>query len=131
MHEVRSVERSEEEALAYAAALDQFSNHPLAQAIVRKAVEQGIDISKLKVSDVSEVPGKGIVGYVDGNFVAVGNPELMKEFGCDCKQAYEISESDMHTAVCVSVGKSGMASVCVIDEVREDALKAVDIPLLH
>jgi Cd2+/Zn2+-exporting ATPase len=126
VHEVRSVERSEEEALAYAAALDQFSNHPVAQAIVRRAVEKGVDISKLKVSDVTEVPGKGIVGYVDGNFVAVGNPELMKEFGCDCRLAYEVSEGDTHTAVCVSVGKAGMASVCVIDEVREDALKAVD-----
>ena len=126
VHEVRSVERSEEEALAYAAALDQFSNHPVAQAIVRKAVERGVDISRLKVTDVTEVAGKGIVGYVDGNFVAVGNPELMKEFGCDCKQAYEISESDTHTAVCVSVGKAGLASVCVIDEVREDAVKAVD-----
>lgn len=125
VHEVRSVERSEEEALAYAAALDQFSNHPVAQAIVRKAVEKGVDISKLKVSDVTEVPGKGIVGYVDGNFVAVGNAELMKDFECDCKLAYEVSEGDTHTAVCVSVGKAGMASVCVIDEVREDALKAV------
>jgi Cd2+/Zn2+-exporting ATPase len=126
VHEVRSVGRSEEEALAYAAALDQFSNHPVAQAIVRRAVEKGVDISKLKVSDVTEVPGKGIVGYVDGNFVAVGNPELMKEFGCDCRLAYEVSEGDTHTAVCVSVGKAGLASVCVIDEVREDALKAVD-----
>jgi Cd2+/Zn2+-exporting ATPase len=126
VHEIRSVDRPQEEALAYAAALDQFSNHPVAQAIVRKAVEKGIDISKLKVTDVTEVPGKGIVGYVDGNFVAVGNPELMKDFGCDCKLAYEVSEGDTHTAVCVSVGKAGMASVCVVDEVREDALKAVD-----
>ena len=126
VHEIRSVERPEEEALAYAAALDQFSNHPVAQAIVRKAVERGVDISKLKVTDVTEVPGKGIVGYVDGSFVAVGNPELMKEFGCDCKMAYEVSEGDTHTAVCVSVGKAGLASVCVIDEVREDAQKAVD-----
>jgi len=126
VHEIRSVGRPEEEALAYAAALDQFSNHPVAQAIVRKAVERGVDISGMKVSNVQEVPGKGIVGYVDGNFVAVGNPELMREFGCDCKQAYEISESDTHTAVCVSVGKAGLASVCVIDEVREDALRAVE-----
>ncbi|MFB3889604.1 MAG: heavy metal translocating P-type ATPase [Candidatus Bathyarchaeia archaeon] len=126
VHEIRSVERPQDEALAYAAALDQFSNHPVAMAIVRRAAERGIDVSKLKVTDVVEVPGKGIVGYVDGNFVAVGNPELMKEFGCDCKEAYAISESDIHTAVCVSVGKEGMASVCVVDEVREDALKAVD-----
>jgi Cd2+/Zn2+-exporting ATPase len=120
------VEKTEEEALAYAAALDQFSNHPVAQAIVRRAAEKGIDLTKLKVTDVTEVPGKGIIGYVNGDFVAVGNVELMKEFGCDCKEAYEISENDTHTAVCVSVGKEGMASVCVVDEVREDALKAVD-----
>jgi Cd2+/Zn2+-exporting ATPase len=125
VHEVRSVERSEEEALAYAAALDQYSNHPVAQAIVRKAVERGVDISKLKVTDVTEVPGKGIVGIVDGNFVAIGNPELMKEYECDCRLAYEVSEGDTHTSVCVSVGKAGLASVCVIDEVREDAVRAI------
>lgn len=126
VHEIRSVERPQEEALAYAAALDQFSNHPVARAIVRGAAERGIDLSKLKVTDVTEVPGKGIVGYVDGNFVAVGNLELMKEFGCNCREAFAIHENDTHTAVCVSVGKEGMASVCVVDEVREDALKAVD-----
>jgi Cd2+/Zn2+-exporting ATPase len=126
VHEIRSVERPQEEALAFAAAIDQFSNHPVAKAIVRRAAERGIDISKFKVTDVTEVPGKGIVGYVDGNFVAVGNPELMKDFGCNCKEAYEISESDTHTAVCVSVGKEGLASVCVVDEVREDAVRAID-----
>jgi Cd2+/Zn2+-exporting ATPase len=125
VHEVRSVERPTDEALGFAAAIDQFSNHPVARAIVRRAAERGIDISRFKVTDVTEVAGKGIMGYVDGNFVAVGNPELMKEFGCNCKEAFEIGESDTHTAVCVSVGKEGLASVCVVDEVREDALHAV------
>ncbi len=125
VHEIRSVERPQNEAIAFAAALDQYSNHPVAQAIVRRAINQGVDLSKLKVTDVTEVPGKGIVGYVNDNFVAVGNPELMREFGCDCKEAYEISESDTHTSVCVSVAKTGLASVCVVDEVREDALKAI------
>lgn len=125
VHEIRSVERSSDVSLGFAAALDQFSNHPVAQAIVRRAAERGIDISKLKVTDVTEVPGKGIVGYVDDVFVAVGNPELMKEFGCNCEEAYAISENDLHTAVCVSVAKEGLASVCVVDEVREDALRAI------
>jgi Cd2+/Zn2+-exporting ATPase len=125
VHEVRLVERTEQEALAFAAALDQFSNHPVAQAIVRRATERGIDLSKFKVTDVAEVPGRGIVGNVDGSFVAVGNLELMKEFGCNCKKAFEITENDTHTSVCVSVGKEGLATVCVVDQVREDALKAV------
>lgn len=127
VHEIRRVDitKAEEEALSYAAALDQFSNHPIAQAITRRAIDRGIDLSKLKVTDIIEVPGKGIVGQVNGKHVAVGNVELMREFGCNCTEAFEITAGDIHTSVCVSVGKEGLAAVCVVDEVREDALKAV------
>jgi Cd2+/Zn2+-exporting ATPase len=127
VHEVRRVDisRAEDEAVTYAAALDQFSNHPIAQAIVRKAIERGIDLSKIRVTDVVEVPGKGIVGIVNEKHVAIGNLEFMRELKCDCTQAFEITSGDIHTAVCVSVGKVGLAAVCVVDEVREDALKAV------
>ncbi len=125
VHEVRLVQRTEDEALALAAALDQFSNHPVAQAIVRRAQERGIDLSKFKVTDLTEIPGKGIIGNVDGKFVAVGNLELMKQFDCNCTEAMAINENDTHTSVCVSVGKEGLAAVCVVDQVREDALKAV------
>ena len=126
VHEVRLVERTENDALGLAASLDQFSNHPVAQAIVRRATEKGIDLSKFKVTDVVEVPGKGIVGNVDGSFVAVGNLELMKDFGCNCKEAFEITENDTHTTVCVSLDKEGLGTVCVVDQVRQDALKAVN-----
>lgn len=127
VHEVRRVDisKAEDEAIAYAAALDQFSNHPIAQAIVRRAMERNIDLSKVKVTDVVEVPGKGIVGLVNGKHVAIGNLGFMKELGCDCTEAFEITEGDVHTAVCVSVGKVGLAAVCVVDQVREDALRSV------
>jgi len=125
VHEVKPVEKADKEALAYAAALDQFSNHPVSKAIVRKALERGIDLARFKVTDVTEVPGEGIVGFVDGVHVAVGNLELMREQGCDCKQAFEVMHGDVHTTVCVSVGKVGLAAVCVVDEVRDDAERAV------
>jgi Cd2+/Zn2+-exporting ATPase len=129
VHEVRRVDitKAEDEAIVYAAALDQYSNHPIAQAIVRKAMERGIDLSKVKVTDVVEVPGKGIVGLVKGKHVAIGNLEFMRELGCNCTQAFEIISGDIHTAVCVSVGKVGLAAVCVVDEVRQDALKAISL----
>jgi len=125
VHQVRLAHRTEREALAMAAALDQFSNHPVAQAIVRRAAEEDIDLSKFKVTDITEVAGKGIIGSVNGNFVAVGNPELMKQFNCNCEEAMAIDEGDTHTSVCVSIGKEGFATVCVVDEVRQDALKAI------
>jgi Cd2+/Zn2+-exporting ATPase len=49
----------------------------------------------------------------------------MEEQGCDCKQALEVTQGDVHTSVCVSVGKTGLAAVCVVDEVRDDAERAV------
>jgi Cd2+/Zn2+-exporting ATPase len=127
VHEIRRVDisKAEEESLIYAAALDQYSNHPIAQAIVRRALEQNIDLSKVKVTDIVEVPGKGIVGIVNDKHVAIGNLEFMRELGCNCTEAFEIISGDIHTAVCVSVGKVGLAAVCVVDEVREDALKAI------
>ena len=127
VHEIRrpDTSKTEIEALTYAAALDQFSNHPVAQAIVRKAVERGIDLSKVKVTDVLEVPGKGIVGIVNDKHVAIGNLEFMRELGCDCTEAFEVTAGDAHTAICVSVGKTGLAAVCVVDQVREDALTAI------
>jgi len=125
VHEVRPVEKAELEALGYAAAVSQFSNHPVSKAIVRKALERGLDTSKFNVTDVTEIPGEGIVGFVDGLHVAVGNLKLMQDQGCDCKQAFEVTQGDIHTAVCVSVGKTGLAAVCVVDEVRDDAERAI------
>ena len=127
VHEVRKATsaQAEDEAITYAAALDQYSNHPIAQAIVRRALDRGIDLSKIKVTDVVEVPGKGIAGVVNDKHVAIGNLEFMRELGCDCTEAFEITAGDIHTAVCVSVGKVGLAAVCVVDEVREDALKSI------
>jgi Cd2+/Zn2+-exporting ATPase len=126
VHEVRPVEEAELEALTNAAALSQFSNHPVSKAIVRKAIERGVDISSCSVTDVTEIPGEGIVGFVNGIHVAVGNLKLMEEQGCDCRQAFEVTQGDIHTAVCVSVGKTGLAAVCVVDEVRDDAERAIN-----
>ena len=125
VNDVDSIEKSDQQALKYAAALEQFSNHPLAQTIVRKAKERNLNYSDLKVEEVEEVPGKGMAGYVDGVHVVVGNMELMKLHDCNCEQISENYESDKHTAVCVSMAKTGVASFCVLDEVRDDAAEAV------
>jgi Cd2+/Zn2+-exporting ATPase len=125
VHDVNTIEESGQRALMYAAALEQFSNHPLAQAIVKKAAELNLDYSKLEVKHVEEIPGKGVAGYVDGIQVVVGNMDLMKQYACNCEQIDRIYENEEHTAVCVSMGKSALASLCVMDDVREDAVEVV------
>jgi Cd2+/Zn2+-exporting ATPase len=125
LHDISSVEKSDQQVLTYAAALEQFSNHPLANTILQKADEYGLQYGDLEVKNVKEVPGKGVIGHVNGMHVAVGNMELMKEQGCECEQIREIYEKEEHTAVCVSLNKSTVASFCVRDQLRKDAAKTV------
>ena len=127
VNDADSVEKSDQRALKYAAALEQFSNHPLAQTIVGKAKERNLNYGELEVKDVEEVPGKGMAGYVDGVHVVVGNMELMKQHDCNCEQISENYENEKHTAVCVSMDKTAVASFCVVDEVRGDAAETVKI----
>jgi heavy metal translocating P-type ATPase len=56
--------------LRLAAALDQASKHPVAQAIVAAAKVRGLDLPV--PSEVTEVPGEGVVGHVEGHEVIVG-----------------------------------------------------------
>jgi Cd2+/Zn2+-exporting ATPase len=126
VHNVNDVERVGSRALMYAAALEQYSHHPLAQTIVRKAAERNLDFSKLEVREVKEVPGKGLIGYVDDAHVAVGNMELMEENVCNCDQIADIYENDEHTFMCVSIDRSAVATICVTDEVRNDAVETIE-----
>ena len=60
----------EENVLAMAAAVERASEHPLAAAIIAAAEERGIAIGK--ATDVRTLPGKGVIGRVDGHRVEVG-----------------------------------------------------------
>lgn len=67
-----------EEILVLAAALEQGSNHPLAQAVVTQAQNAGLTIpSQLK--NLDEVGGQGVRGRVASQFVICGNRALMED----------------------------------------------------
>jgi len=116
----------DENLLVYAAALEQYSNHPMADALVRAAVEEKLDFSQFDVRDVKEVPGKGIVGVVEEKHVAVGNKELMRELGTN-HEDFPDAIDDEHTCVFVAVNGSIASAFCLADEIRADAVEAVKI----
>jgi Cu+-exporting ATPase len=68
-----------DEALRLAASLDQGSEHPLAEAIVRAAREKGLALEKPETFD--SVSGLGVHGRVNGRDLALGNPAFMRERG--------------------------------------------------
>jgi P-type Cu+ transporter len=71
----------EEELLRLAASLETASEHPLAEAIVRRAREQGLALTEPEGFD--SLTGRGAAGKVDGVLVRVGNERLMSESSVD------------------------------------------------
>ena len=111
------------EALAYAAALERYSNHPIAKAIVKKAEEEKIDFKELIVKNVREIPGKGIIGVVNGRSVAIGGLEMLEERkGINLKSK---ADDDIHTKVFILMEKALAAELCLADKVRRDAVEAI------
>ena len=125
VHCIKGVSELDEKALMYAAALEQFSNHPLAQAVIKSAADRNLNFRALDVKNVKEIPGKGIMGYVNGTRVIVGNMDLLKQHGSNCESVSEVYENEKHSAVCVSLDETATSSICIIDDVREDAVRAV------
>jgi len=60
---------TQETALQYAASLERYSKHPLASAVLAAAEAQHLPL--LSVKDVSEAPGAGLLGHVEGHLVTV------------------------------------------------------------
>ena len=60
----------ETQILRFAAALDQASKHPVAQAIVAAAKLRGLTLPVPQ--DVAEIPGEGVVGFIEDRQVVVG-----------------------------------------------------------
>jgi Cu+-exporting ATPase len=67
------------EVLRLAASLDQGSEHPLAEAVMRGAREQGI--APAAVTGFASVTGIGVTGRVEGRSLALGNAALMQQMG--------------------------------------------------
>ena len=65
--------------LSLAACLERSSEHPLGAAILAKASERGLTLRD--VADFTAIPGKGVAGKIGGRPVALGNAQLLEEFG--------------------------------------------------
>jgi len=68
-----------DEVLRLAASLDQGSEHPLADAIVRAARERGLELDKPEQFESGS--GIGVRGLVGGRQMALGNTALMEQLG--------------------------------------------------
>lgn len=108
------------------ASAEQHSEHPLAQAILEAAKEEGLDL--LPVSHFEAVIGRGLSAQVEGRHLLVGNESLMKEKHIDSsvfqEQLLELSQEGK-TAMFVAIDGQLAGILAVADEMKSSSLSAV------
>lgn len=112
---------SKEELLALAASIEKASEHPLADAIVGKAREEGLKLSA--VSKFRSVAGKGVKGFVKGNEVLLGKPEWFV-IGKKIERKVHELENEGKTVVLLKSGEE-FGALAVSDVVKPDSADAV------
>ena len=114
---VNSINIKEEELLEIAATVEYYSNHPIAKS-VKKAFNKEIDEGK--ISNIKEIPGKGIFAKIEGKDVLIGNSTLFEDENIE----YEKCE-DIGTILYIAIDKKFVGTILIADEIKEDSKKTI------
>ena len=116
---------SEEDILRLAASAERGSEHPLAQAVLRRAAELGI--TTVPPQDFQAVAGQGVVASLDSKEVVLGNRALMNAYGVDLAQESKISELEAggKTLMLLAIDGALAGGIALADTVRGEASSVV------
>lgn len=122
--ELASGERvSEEEVLAWAAAAEQDSEHPLARAIVAAAGDREVAVPAAR--DFTALTATGVVATVDGREVRVGGPYLLEQHELAPLSASAAWSQRGRTVLHVLADGAIVGALGLADEVRAESRQAV------
>ena len=108
---------SKDELLETTALCEVYSDHPIAMSI-KRAYAKELDNSK--VSEVSEISGRGVSCSINGKHIYVGNEELMK----DLNISYTTAE-DIGTLVYVAIDNNFAGYIVIADEIKENTKNTI------
>lgn len=119
---------SKEEILAIAGAIEARSEHPLAEAIVRRAKENGIPLSQ-DLEDFEAITGMGVKAKIDGRTYFAGSRRLLEEKGIAVTPVQNENVSRLEnkgkTIVLLSDEHKLLGVLAVADKVRTEAKDTV------
>ena len=122
---VDSIDKAE--LLKVAASLEQSSEHPLGQAIVRAAKDQNLTLSS--VNDFQSTTGGGVTGTVDGQRILIGNRQFLSENNVanvdTLQQNAEELQQQGQTVIFVAIDGQFAGLLTVSDAIKETTTNAV------
>jgi Cu+-exporting ATPase len=116
----------EDELLRLAAAAERGSEHPLGEAIVRRALERGL--AHANVAKFNALAGRGVEAEVEGRRVLIGNLKLMEERGVRLDDLQERAASLTaagKSAVYVAIEGAAAGILAVADETKAESKEAI------
>ena len=111
------------------ASLNQYSEHPLAEAILKYGVKKKVTLEP--VDDFEAVSGKGVIGKVNQKKMALGNKKLMEQVKSVITSEFEdiiISEQKLGKTVSyISVDGQVMGYVSISDAIKSTSKQAIKL----
>lgn len=121
-----AVDDNDNTLLALAAGLERHSEHPLAEAILNRASEDGVEPET--VTDFEALNGKGVQGQFDGQTVRLGNRRWLEAEGIDVTNldstANTITE-EAGTPLFLALGAKVLGVIGVADAIKPDSEAAI------
>jgi Cu2+-exporting ATPase len=118
---------SENDLLAYAAAVEADSEHPLAKAIVVEARRR--NLSAFSAAGFEALPGRGAQAFVEGRKIAIGGPRLLVEemlvVPPEIEESTSAWEVDGKTVLYVVDDERLLGAFAVEDEIRSESRDAI------
>ncbi|KAA8476871.1 Cu2+-exporting ATPase [Arcticibacter tournemirensis] len=107
--------------------LNSSSEHPLAQATLRYGELKNVQIQP--VSDFEAITGKGVVGVMGKESLALGNEKLMEqvkaEITADLREQVRVEQKQGKTVSYLGVGNSAVGFVVISDKIKESSREAI------
>ena len=121
-----TADRNEQHLLQLAASVEHHSEHPLAEAVVRYAQSQEIELAEVK--EFEAVAGSGVQGTVSDHFLQIGTRLWMQELGIDTQALQpdkERLESLGKTAVLLAIDGKLQAVMGIADALKPSSKNVV------
>lgn len=116
------------ELLGISMAIEKFSQHPLASAIMRKAEEKGISLNDYKAEDFQSITGKGAKALVNNTSYYIGSPKLFEEMTTlpnSVNEEIKTLQIQGKTVMLVGTSEEIIGLIAVADQVRDSSSKVI------
>ena len=124
--DIINLDIEKDELLKIVASVEKMSEHPLADAIVKKATEKNIDL--FKVENFKSITGFGIQGKVDEKNIFVGNEKFLNSLNIsleNMKEQANLLADEGKTPMYVAINDKIKGIIAVADPIKETSKQAI------